>query len=147
LENPLDEFWTRVRYSQRFQFQEGEAGRAQGAGGVMSAAEALVGELPSYVYEVRIQSCRGVWKRWQGRVVMIDPTGRRYYWRPRRARTRDALIAGLWEDATADIRWRTRSGTIALVEGVLSYESALSASRQHHASASTEIRLEKCRRD
>lgn len=67
-------------------------------------------------YEVRIQPCRGVWARWRGRVVKVDPSGKRRYWPTRRAHTRDRLVAALWQEVMWDIKWHTRSASAALIE-------------------------------
>jgi hypothetical protein len=79
--------------------------------------DAAAPQAPGYQYEVVLRRPTGPWGRWKGRVVMTSPTGERHYWPPRSARSRHRLITALWEEAVRDIQWRTRRGSVRLVEG------------------------------
>jgi hypothetical protein len=76
----------------------------------------VVPAVGQYRYEVQIGWHRSRIRHWRGRVVSYDPSGKPHHWQYRSARTRDALIGQLWQEATRDIRWRTGRASIEIVE-------------------------------
>jgi hypothetical protein len=70
----------------------------------------------AYLYQVHIRPHRGVWKRWQGRVVTCDLQGTRRFWPWRLDRDRERLVRLLWEDAMRDIHWRNNENPVEIVE-------------------------------
>ena len=71
---------------------------------------------PRYVYEVWLYKPSGHFRRWRGRVVMINPSGERHYWPWRTARSRDRALKTLWDETMLDIQWRTGSGAVHVLE-------------------------------
>jgi hypothetical protein len=69
-----------------------------------------------YTYHVQVYPRSGVLRRWRGRVVMINPHGRRHHWRWRTARSREQLVALLWEETMRDIQWRTGGSSVEIID-------------------------------
>jgi hypothetical protein len=69
-----------------------------------------------YTYHVQVHARSGLLRRWHGRVVMINPNGRRHHWQWRSARSREQLIALLWEETMRDIQWRTGGSSVEIID-------------------------------
>lgn len=76
----------------------------------------VVSAVGQYRYEVQIGPRRGLSRHWRGRVVSYDPAGKPHHSQWRSARARDALIGLLWQEATRDIKWRTGSASVEIIE-------------------------------
>lgn len=60
-----------------------------------------------YRYRLNVHQPSGLLRRWSGRVVAIDRTGRQHHRSWKTAFSRDSLIAKLVDEVTLDTTWRT----------------------------------------
>ena len=81
-----------------------------------SGDPAVVSAAGSYIYQVRLHPPSGVLRRWRGRVVTVDGSGRSRYWPWRSARSRERLVGVLWDEAMRDIQWRTGGASVQILE-------------------------------
>jgi hypothetical protein len=76
----------------------------------------VVSAAGSYTYQVHLHHPSGMLRRWRGRVVTVDGSGRRRHWPWRSARSREKLVGVLWEETMRDIQWRTGGASVQIVE-------------------------------
>ena len=83
---------------------------------VVDTVDEVVEAPRAYMYQVHVRRRRGLWKRWQGRVVTRDLQGTRRFWPWRMSHDRDRLVQQLWEETMRDIQWRNSDTTEEIVE-------------------------------
>src|SRR4051794_26184067 len=80
------------------------------------AVDDVVAAPRAYIYQVHVRRRRGLWKRWQGRIVTRDLQGTRRFWPWRHSHDRDRLVQQLWEETMRDIQWRNSDLPVEIVE-------------------------------
>ena len=69
----------------------------------------------SYTYRVQLYPPSGFLRRWRGRVVTVDNSGRRRHWPSRSAGSRERLLRLLRDDAMRDIQWRKGGASVQII--------------------------------